>query len=72
VARAAARRGIPVIAVAGRNMLTEAQLAEAGITAAYPLSDLEPDPVRSVAEAGPLLERVGRAVAREVRAVAQP
>jgi len=40
--------------------------------AAYPLSDLEPDPVRSVAEAGPLLERVGRAVAREVRAVAQP
>jgi glycerate kinase len=72
VARAAARRGIPVIAVAGRNMLTEAQLAEAGITAAYPLSYLEPDPVRSVAEAGPLLERVGRAVAREVRAVAQP
>jgi len=72
VARAAARRGIPVIAVAGRNMLTEAQLAEAGITAAYPLSDLEPDPVRSVAEAGPLLERVGRAVAREVQAVAQP
>jgi glycerate kinase len=72
VARAAARRGIPVIAVAGRNMLTEAQLAEAGITAVYPLSDLEPDPVRSVAEAGPLLERVGRAVAREVQAVAQP
>jgi glycerate 2-kinase len=72
VALAAARRGIPVIAVAGRNMLTEAQLAAAGITAAYALSDLEPDPVRSVAEAGPLLERVGRAVAREVQAVAQP
>ncbi len=72
VAAAAARRGIPVIAVAGRNLLTAAQLAEAGITAAYPLSDLEPDPVRSVAKAGPLLERVGRAVAREVQAVAQP
>ena len=72
VARAAARRGIPVIAVAGRNTLTEAQLAEAGITAVYPLSDLEPDPVRSTAEAGPLLECVGRAVAREVQAVARP
>ena len=69
VAAVAARRGIPVIAVAGRNLLTEAQLAAAGITAAYPLSDLEPDPVRSVAEAGPLLERVGRAVARKVQAV---
>jgi glycerate kinase len=72
VARAAARRGIPVIAVAGRNLLTEAQLAAAGITAAYPLSDLEPDPVRSLAEAGSLLERVGRAVAREVQAAARP
>ncbi len=72
VARAAARRGIPVIAVAGRNTLTETQLAEAGITAVYPLSDLEPDPVRSTADAGPLLERVGRAVAREVQAVAWP
>jgi glycerate 2-kinase len=69
VAAVAARRGIPVIAVAGRNLLTEAQLAEAGITAAYPLSDLEPDPARSTAEASPLLERVGRAVAREVKAV---
>jgi glycerate 2-kinase len=72
VAAVAARRGIPVIAVAGRNLLTEAQLAAAGITAAYPLSDLEPDPVRSVAEAGPLLEGVGRAVAREIQAVARP
>ncbi|MGH3150463.1 MAG: glycerate kinase, partial [Streptosporangiaceae bacterium] len=69
VAAVAARRGIPVIAVAGRNLLTEAQLAAAGITAAYPLSDLEPDLARSTAEAGPLLERVGRAVAREVQAV---
>ena len=72
VARAAARRGIPVIAVAGRNTLTGAQLAEAGITAVYPLSDLEPDLARSSAKAGPLLERVGRAVAREVQAVAWP
>jgi glycerate kinase len=72
VAQAAGRRGIPVVAVAGRSTLTEAQLAEAGIAAVYPLSDLEPDPARSTAEAGALLERVGRAIAREVKLVVQP
>jgi glycerate 2-kinase len=65
VAQAAARRGIPVVAVAGRSTLTGGQLAAAGITAVYTLSDLEPDPVRSSAEAGPLLERVGRTLARD-------
>jgi glycerate kinase len=63
VARAAARRGIPVVAVAGRSTLAEPQLATAGIAAVYPLSDLEPDPARSYAEASALLERVGRAIA---------
>jgi glycerate 2-kinase len=65
VARAAARRGIPVVAAAGRSTLTEAQLAAAGITAVYTLSDLEPDPIRSSAEAEMLLERVGRTLARD-------
>ena len=65
VARAAARGGTPVVAVAGRSTLTAAQLAAAGITAVYPLSDLEPDPARSSAEASVLLERVGRAIARD-------
>jgi glycerate 2-kinase len=65
VAQAAARRGIPVVAVAGRSTLTEDQLAAAGITAVYALSDLEPDPAKSSAEAGPLLERVGRTLARD-------
>ncbi len=46
VARAAARLGIPVVAVAGRSTLTAAELAAAGIAAVYPLSDLEPDPER--------------------------
>ena len=32
VARAAARRGIPVVAVAGRSTLTEGQLATTGIS----------------------------------------
>ncbi len=65
VAQAAARRGIPVVAVAGRSTLLPDQLAAAGIAAVYPLSDLEPDPARSNAEARALLERVGRILARD-------
>ncbi|WP_410586893.1 glycerate kinase [Amycolatopsis sp. lyj-23] len=63
VARAAAARGIPCIAVSGRCRLTSGQLAEAGISAAYALTDLEPDPARCMAEAAPLLRRLARRVA---------
>jgi glycerate kinase len=66
VAQAAARRGIPVVAVVGRSTLTGAQLAAAGIGAVYPLTDLESDPVRSSSEASTLLERVGRTIARDL------
>jgi len=65
VARAAARLGIPVVAVAGRSTLTAAELAAAGIAVVYPLSGLEPDPERCRAEAGPLLRRVGQMIARD-------
>jgi glycerate 2-kinase len=65
VARAAARAGVTVVAVAGRSSLTAGQLAAAGITAVYALSDLEPDPARSSAEASLLLRRVGQAIARD-------
>ena len=65
VARAAGRRGIPVVAVVGRSTLTEGELAGAGLAAVYPLSDLEPDPARSIAEASRLLRRAGRAMARD-------
>ena len=68
VARAAIGRGIPVVAVVGRSTLTEGQLATIGISRVYPLSDLEPDPARSSAEASTLLQRVGQALAREVMA----
>jgi glycerate 2-kinase len=65
VARAAARHGIPVVAVAGRNTLTADQLAGARIAAVYTLSDLEPDPARSSAEASVLLRRIGQTLARD-------
>jgi glycerate 2-kinase len=72
VARAAARRGIPVVAVAGRSTLTEDQLATTGISRVYTLTDLEPDPARSSAQASTLLRRVGRTLARDVQAVTGP
>ncbi len=65
VARAATARGIPCVAVSGRCLLTAADLARAGITAAYALTDLEPDPARCMAEAAPLLRRLARRVAAD-------
>jgi glycerate 2-kinase len=64
VAAAARAHGVPVVAVAGRSSLSDPQLAAAGISACYRLSDLEPDPARSMAGAAPLLTEVGRRIAR--------
>jgi glycerate 2-kinase len=63
VAEAARAHGVPVVAVAGRSSLTDQQLATAGISVCYRLSDLEPDPARSMAGAAPLLTEVGRRIA---------
>ena len=65
VARAAGRHGIDVVAVAGRSTLTPAELAAAGIAAAYPLSDLEPDLERCRAEAARLLSHTGQMIAQD-------
>ena len=65
VARAAAAYGIPVVAVAGRGRLSEDELHRVGIAAAYPLSDLEPDPAQSIARAAELLEVTGTRIADE-------
>jgi glycerate kinase len=65
VARAAARAGAPVIAVAGRRGLTGEQLRRARIQAAYALSDIEPDVERCMRQAGPLLEQLTVAIADE-------
>jgi glycerate kinase len=58
VARLAALHGVPVVAVCGRLELTEDQLRQAGIRQAFALTDFEPDPVRCMAEAGPLLQQL--------------
>lgn len=63
VARAASRRGVPVVAVAGRLELTQAELAAAGFAAVYVLSDLEPDSAMSMAHAAELLARIGYQIA---------
>ncbi|EOD59695.1 glycerate kinase, partial [Amycolatopsis vancoresmycina] len=65
VARAAAAQGIPCVAVSGRCALSARDLAAAGISAAYALTDLEPDPARCMAEAAPLLRRLARRVAAD-------
>jgi glycerate kinase len=65
VAAAARAHGKPVVAIAGRVALPAGELAGAGIARAYALSDLEPDLARSMAEAGPLLERLAGRVASD-------
>ena len=65
VALAAGRAGVPVVAVAGRNLLVPAELAAAGFAAAYPLLDVEPDVARCLAEPAPLLEQLGARIAAD-------
>ncbi|HLH99772.1 MAG TPA: glycerate kinase [Acidimicrobiales bacterium] len=63
VAARAAAAGVPTVAVAGRVLLAGDQMAQAGITKAYALSDLQPDPVVSMRDAGPLVERAAERIA---------
>ncbi|MEJ8651249.1 glycerate kinase [Streptomyces sp. MS1.AVA.3] len=65
VAAAARAAGLDVVAVCGRLQLTREALGTAGIRRAYALTDLEPDPARCMAEAGPLLERAAEQLARD-------
>jgi glycerate 2-kinase len=64
-AAAAHSPAVPVVAVAGVCTLSAAQLRAAGIAAAYALADIEPDPARSMAEAGPLVERLAERIATD-------
>lgn len=63
VASAARAAGVPVIAVAGRSALTAEQVHAAGFRRAMALSEIEPDPARSMANAAELLRRIGRSIA---------
>ncbi|WP_432140724.1 glycerate kinase [Streptomyces sp. bgisy084] len=65
VAAAARAAGLDVVAVCGRLQLPQEALAAAGIRRAYALTDLESDPARCMAEAGPLLERAAERLARD-------
>jgi glycerate kinase len=67
VARAAAAHDppVPVVAVAGICSLSPAQLRDAGFAACYALTDLEPDVDKSIADAGPLMERLAERVASD-------
>ncbi|MFE3191310.1 glycerate kinase [Nocardia sp. NPDC059240] len=63
VGTAARAAGVPIIAVAGRIQLTPEQVRAAGFADAYALSELEPDPAASIANAAALLERIGARIA---------
>ena len=65
VAAAAAAAGVRTVAVCGTSTLSPADLHDAGIDTAYPLTDLEPDVARCMTDAAPLLERLGQQIARD-------
>ncbi|WP_313480635.1 glycerate kinase [Microbacterium sp.] len=69
VSAAAARAGKPVVAVCGRTTLDAAQAASAGFARVYALSDIEPEPAKSMANAVPLLREVGRTIAADLPAL---
>jgi glycerate kinase len=65
VAAAARAADKEVIAVCGRVALPPEALGRAGIRRAYPLTELEPDVAKCIADAGPILERVAEHIARD-------
>lgn len=65
VAAAARAAGKEVVAVCGRLALLPEALGRAGIRRAYPLTEVEPDVARCLADPGPILERVAEGIARD-------
>jgi glycerate kinase len=55
LAEAARERGIPVVAVAGRILVTPEELAEHGVVAAAQLLDVAPSPQEAMSDAGKYL-----------------
>jgi glycerate kinase len=58
VARISAIHHVPCIAIAGRVQAADADLAAAGISHAYSLSDIEPDPARCMNQAAVLVTQL--------------
>ncbi|WP_314412303.1 glycerate kinase [Streptomyces kroppenstedtii] len=65
VAAAARAAGKEVVAVCGRLALAPEALGRAGIRRVYPLTDVEPDVGRCIADAGPILETVAEQIAQD-------
>ncbi|MET9450618.1 glycerate kinase [Streptomyces cinerochromogenes] len=65
VAAAARAAGKQVVAVCGRLALPTEALLQSGIAQAYPLTSVEPDVSRCIADAGPILERVAARIAED-------
>jgi glycerate 2-kinase len=65
VAGRAAVRAIPVVAVCGQSTLDPVPLQAAGVSGAYPLTDLEPDLEECKRNAAALLQRIGEQIAAD-------
>ncbi|WP_424858195.1 glycerate kinase [Streptomyces sp. SAI-170] len=65
VAAAARAADKEVVAVCGRLALAPEVLGRAGIRRAYPLTEVEPDVAKCIAEAGPILETVAESIAHD-------
>lgn len=65
VARAAKAAGVPVIALCGRALLSEQEIAETGLDAIYQLLDIEPDPDVCMRDADRLLRELAGRAARD-------
>jgi len=65
VAAVAARAGTRVVAVAGRCTVAPERLRAHGVDAVYPLTELEPDPRRSMGRAAELLETTAGRIAAD-------
>lgn len=64
VATRARAAGAEVVAVCGQRALDDIALHDAGIAAAYALTDVEPDVATCIREPAPILERLGEHIAR--------
>ncbi|PXX57574.1 glycerate kinase [Nocardia tenerifensis] len=72
VAAAARAAGIPVVAVCGRNTLSDNRLQAAGFTATYPLTDLDPNIHHCITNAAPLLTHLATHIAQHHLSAANP